>query len=1176
MRKPKIHYTTIMISNKINKRAFLLVLVLLLTCLRTTAQTSGTLVNTIIPPSPTSAVFRQFAGFTPNMSTGTVNVPIDLYTIQVGDFRIPFSLQYYTQGIKCTDNPYPAGYGWIFSPGLRITRTIMGRPDMYFPMEIKEINDFDYLKSAIYDEESHKHSGWPDERLRDTQHDFFTIHLPQGNYTFLLEKEGDRYVAHTANNNLKIVVRDLIDIEVTDGDGVMYYFGNSTNIGDLYTEFYHSQYATAWMLRKIVFPGTNREINFTWEEVRHSALRFGPFFGSDIVKDYKEILSYQINTNPEYVSAEAEGLLTNYGEYEEVFHLKQITFPGGRMECSYNSKLKPLLTRMKVINTNNSLIKDITFSYGTGQDEPLLQQIHFSDEGTYRFEYNATRFGGNLNSQDYWGYYNGKDNRSLVPRMEIKTYYNQIIGGYNTYHFYGTADRSVDPEAMKAYTLTKVIYPTGGYSAFEYEPHRFSGKIPQTEGFGSSSKFRLTEGGGLRVTRIITCPADGGPTVTKSYKYGAGESGLAKVIYEPTLDTFIDELGGYTAEMAPPSPFRNVAYNLRLLFLNPQSNYMRYAVNTPALWYDTVTEYIGEDIKKVYTYRRIIPENETIKLNCLKDFPYKVPIHYNTLFSKGCLLVQEISYRKTADSYVPVHQTSYNYAVKEKIVHSMQDVMVNRLGISMFKDGPDFQFTGKYWIGDGNALAGEWPKLTYRYNPCSYRFYYEELESEETVDYTDAGNLTKQISYTYEEALLKSKTVSCSDGNSLSEEYFYPREYWLAPDEAQQSVFRSMSEHDINNPIWLIKRSVNGQEELFRTEFALFGTKLYKPFKTFYKQNGHPEICKAVYGYDSAGNLQSLIEGGLVKRTYLWGYNRTLPVAAIDGLDYAGTLSLVGQSTLNTLDGPYWSIPGALDIIRQKIGSQGLMTSYLYEPLVGMTKQTLPNGETTSYLYDSAKRLNGIIDGQGAAVQRFAYHRRGEPNLSVNFSVSSSYDYDDMLSTTASTEGSSGFHSYSWTLKNTQGVILHTTPFGSSASIGIPLQHDGTLSLTCTVKDGLTGDRAEKTVTLKVSSPKLRFSDIVQSPDRITAKLFCPKACTIDFYLLTELDSGFAVFTLDGTEYTLSDANGQNVQLNLPAGTHSFSISLNNPGTSGGKGEIHITGASGIEIGSPSFIQITH
>ena len=81
--------------------------------------------NTVIPPSPTSSVFRQFAGYTPNLATGAVNVPIDLYEVKVGGFSLPISLQYYTSGIKLDDTPYPAGYGWTLSPGLRITRTIM-------------------------------------------------------------------------------------------------------------------------------------------------------------------------------------------------------------------------------------------------------------------------------------------------------------------------------------------------------------------------------------------------------------------------------------------------------------------------------------------------------------------------------------------------------------------------------------------------------------------------------------------------------------------------------------------------------------------------------------------------------------------------------------------------------------------------------------------------------------------------------------------------------------------------------------------------------------------------------------------------------------------------------------------------------------------------------------------
>ncbi|WP_373837903.1 hypothetical protein, partial [Bacteroides heparinolyticus] len=92
-----------------------------------------------------------------------------------------------------------------------------------------------------------------------------------------------------------------------------------------------------------------------------------------------------------------------------------------------------------------------------------------------------------------------------------------------------------------------------------------------------------------------------------------------------------------------------------------------------------------------------------------------------------------------------------------------------------------------------------------------------------------------------------------------------------------------------------------------------------------------------------------------------------------DGLDYAGTLSLVGQSTLNTLDGPYWSIPGALDIIRQKIGSQGLMTSYLYEPLVGMTKQTLciilQGKRNTEISYLNSIQIDRHIHGAGGQIR---------------------------------------------------------------------------------------------------------------------------------------------------------------------------------------------------------------
>lgn len=59
-------------------------------------------------------------------------------------------------------------------------------------------------------------------------------------------------------------------------------------------------------------------------------------------------------------------------------------------------------------------------------------------------------------------------------------------------------------------------------------------------------------------------------------------------------------------------------------------------------------------------------------------------------------------------------------------------------------------------------------------------------------------------------------------------------------------------------------------------EFANFDPNLYKPFREYYRQ------------------------GVTLKHTYLWGYNHTLPVAVIDGLDYSETLSLTGQTDLNS------------------------------------------------------------------------------------------------------------------------------------------------------------------------------------------------------------------------------------------------------------------------------------
>ena len=130
------------------------------------------------------------------------------------------------------------------------------------------------------------------------------------------------------------------------------------------------------------------------------------------------------------------------------------------------------------------------------------------------------------------------------------------------------------------------------------------------------------------------------------------------------------------------------------------------------------------------------------------------------------------------------------------------------------------------------------------------------------------------------------------------------------------------------------------------------------------------------------GNIQQVSMVGGMPISYVWGYNKTLPVAKLENIAYANIPSnLITniQTITNSPTATETEIQAALDALRLSTDpnmQKALITTYRYKPLVGVTNITDPKGDSTTYRYDDFNRLIKVYDSQGNPVSENEYHYR--------------------------------------------------------------------------------------------------------------------------------------------------------------------------------------------------------
>jgi len=131
---------------------------------------------------------------------------------------------------------------------------------------------------------------------------------------------------------------------------------------------------------------------------------------------------------------------------------------------------------------------------------------------------------------------------------------------------------------------------------------------------------------------------------------------------------------------------------------------------------------------------------------------------------------------------------------------------------------------------------------------------------------------------------------------------------------------------------------------------------------------------KVLYDPATANVRQQQPEHGS-PMVYLWGYGSTLPVAQIKNASLAQVQAALSVD-VNTLTTDQ-QLRDACQQLRQRL-PQAQVTSFTYQPLVGLTSQTDPSGRTTTYEYDGLGRLLRTRDERGRILSQQQYHYAGK------------------------------------------------------------------------------------------------------------------------------------------------------------------------------------------------------
>lgn len=497
-----------------NKHCILLIASLLWGTILSSAQENGNVQDLYkteldkmvkVPVSPEAAAFMQYGDTPVSLYSGVPQISVPLHTLQGREFNLPITLTYDASGIKVEQLATWVGLGWNLNVGGRVTRVVNGLADDYLQGDYASITTSTSLMSSAtvvsrINQYRANNSTFPSalavedyfdflyeisRNFIDAEPDYFQLNAPGINATFVRDIEDSNNLKALNNPRIKIIKLSN-GWEVTNDDGTVYEF-----LGEIETTLKHgndelpngaviNEYESSWLLTKITSPNGKDVYTFAYTDFGYWAQEQLGSSANRVTTNFADnVYTYPAPT-PQYGSGA--------GYWVKQQFLTSISH-NGTMLLSTNMGTRhdiddagnsTRLTSIDLFDLEGNDLKTIEFDndhyFNLDGGNPATKDrydIRLKLDGitirgkqngvhqTYGFEYENPDGvpPRDSNSQDYFGYYNGQSNSSLIPRYETGSY---VFNG---------ANREPNTAYGKRGMLTKITYPTKGYTEFEYEGH---------------------------------------------------------------------------------------------------------------------------------------------------------------------------------------------------------------------------------------------------------------------------------------------------------------------------------------------------------------------------------------------------------------------------------------------------------------------------------------------------------------------------------------------------------------------------------------------------------------------------------------------------------------------------------------------------------------------------------